>query len=113
MSRPRCRTSQIPLYHPAYTPPRLNFTTVRTLEVRQKFNHTFDNLRVIVYTNGAWAAVPVSDLSNFMGYGVETLVEESVLASGSPYNPALGAAVITNVTQVPIPPTRWLGSISS
>jgi hypothetical protein len=86
-------------YDPVGTAPHLILTTVRTLQVQQKFKHTFDNLKVVVYTNGVWTAMPVSDLSTLNGYGIETFEQVSGLASGSPYSPATGFAVTTNVTR--------------
>ncbi len=85
-------------YAPAYTAPQLVFTTTRSLQIVQKYKHTFDNLRVVVYTNGNWTALPVSDLYAFMGHGVQTLEQVSALAVNSPYSPAYGFAVTTNVT---------------
>ena len=100
-------------YDPAYTPPRLAFATIRTLQVQQKFKHTFDNLRVIVYTNGAWSAISVSDLSSFMGYGVETLEEVAALVSSTPTRQHTDSLLRPTLPGGPMPRTRWLVNFSS
>jgi hypothetical protein len=84
---------------PVGTAPRLVLTPVRTVQVQQKFKHTFDNLHVVVYTNGVWTTTPVTDLDTFLGHSIVTLEQISALASESPYSPVLGVVVTTNVTQ--------------
>lgn len=83
---------------PAYAATNLVTIPVATLEVRQYWDHIFDNLRLVVYTNGAWAAIPINSLSGLKGYGFLTVQTEQVGVGTSPYTPAGSFSQTTNVT---------------
>jgi hypothetical protein len=85
-------------YDPALTPPRLAFATNRVLTVQQQWVHVFDNLRIVTFTNGTWTTFPVSNFSELSGVAINTLETINVSASSSPYTPAGGSAVTTNLT---------------
>src|SRR5262249_28819088 len=85
-------------YDPAGTAPRLAFATNRVLTIQTLWNHTFDNLRVVTFTNGVWTTFPVSDLTSQTGVGLSTVETVNVSPFGNPYNTAGGSVVVTNTT---------------
>lgn len=77
---------------------RLVTTTQRSLQVQQLWDHVFDNLRLVVYTNGAWSALPLYSLQGLNGYGFYSLLTEEVGVATSPYLPAGSFIQSTNYT---------------
>ena len=83
-------------YDPIGTPPRLAFTTSRTLTVQTWYHHTFGNLVTFRLVNGVWTPVPVTDLSFFTGPAIYTV--ETTTVTNSPYDP-IGTPPHTNTTR--------------
>jgi hypothetical protein len=84
-------------YDPFGTPPHLAFATNRTLTVQTRFQHTFGNVVTFVFTNGAWVAVPLPNITTHTGKAWITV--QTTTVTNSPYDP-FGTPPHTNTTSV-------------
>jgi hypothetical protein len=87
-------------FDPAGTPPHIAFTTNRTQTIQTRYTHNFANISAVVITNGAWGAIPVTDVTMFTNQDVVTLQTVTVAGGNSPFTPpnATNVTFATNVT---------------
>ena len=84
-------------WDPIGMPPRLAFLTNRTLTVQNWYRHIFANLVTFQFINGAWAMVPVPDVTVRTGPALYTV--QTTYATNSPFMP-VGTPPVTNTTSV-------------
>ncbi|PWU12316.1 MAG: hypothetical protein C5B50_21730 [Verrucomicrobia bacterium] len=83
-------------YDPAGAAPHLVIVTNYVLTPEIRYQHTFANLVTFRVVNGAWTAIPITTLSNYMGHGFGTAV--TLVATNGPYD-APGSQPATNIFQ--------------
>jgi hypothetical protein len=82
-------------YDPVGTPPRLVYATNLQLVVETRYQHVFDNLYTVRFTNNQWVAVQVPDVTIYTNNQLVNIQTIAVTNSpyGSPYDPP-----VTNVS---------------
>ena len=82
-------------YDPVGTPARLVYATNVQLVVETRYQHTFDNLYTVVFTNNQWYAVLVPDVTIYTNTQVMSI--QTIAITNSPYAPVTDPPV-TNVS---------------
>jgi len=82
-------------YDPVGTPARLVYATNLQLVVETRFQHVFDNLYTVRFTNNQWIAVQVPDVTIYTNNQLVTIQTIAVTNSpfGSPFDPP-----VTNIS---------------
>ena len=70
-------------YDPVGTPARLEYATNLTLTVETRYQHVFDNLYTVQFTNNQWIAVLVPDVTVYTN--LQTMNLQTVAITNSPY----------------------------
>lgn len=84
-------------FDPAYSPPRLAFATNRIQVIESRFAHEFQNIHTVVFRNGQWVTIPITNINVYTNFVIDTLRTTTIGASRSPFTPAGSFTVTTNV----------------
>jgi hypothetical protein len=83
-------------YDPVGTPARLAYATNVQLVVETRYQHVFDNLYTVTFTNGQWYAVQVPDVTIYTN--TQTMAIQTIAITNSPYAPVVNP-LVTNVSE--------------
>lgn len=76
---------------------RTVFATNRVQVVDPRYSHQFLNIHTIVFRNGQWITVPITNINVYTNYVINTIRTTTVGLSTDPFGP-VSFAIVTNVT---------------